>query len=187
MKWKTLPSCTACPRRLCNPATTRHRLRTAVVLAARLQGARPRLLPGRCFPAQACPGAQRVRCCSRRKWLREEFSGGGWDGKQGASSLGSQMVAPCEGLVWWRCCAPVFGGATCRFGRVDHVGWCNHKCGLCAWNLFRRDFVGDKPSFVLETSVCSRCPDEGPCPPTRVTCREGGREEGRREGVHGSA
>ncbi len=40
-----------------------------------------------------------------------------------------------------------------RFGRVDHTGWCTHKSGLAAWNLFRRDFVEDKPSFVLETSV----------------------------------
>ena len=39
------------------------------------------------------------------------------------------------------------------FGRVDHTGWCTHKAGLGGWNLFSRDFVEDKPTYVLETSV----------------------------------
>ena len=40
-----------------------------------------------------------------------------------------------------------------RFGRVDHTAWCTHKAGLGGWNLFAKDFVEDKPTYVLETSV----------------------------------
>lgn len=40
-----------------------------------------------------------------------------------------------------------------RFGRLDHSGWCTHRAGLGCWNVFKKDFTGDKPTNLLETSV----------------------------------
>jgi WD40 repeat protein len=56
--------------------------------------------------------------------------------------------------VQWSCSGLTIAAS---FGRLEHEGSCNHRARVSAWNIARRDFKPDKPTFQIDTGSCIMC------------------------------
>lgn len=83
--------------------------------------------------------------------------------KDGA--ITGEVSSSCSACTW-NCNGTVIGVA---YGSLGHQGWCNHRGGICFWNVMQRHVgAGNTADIVIETPCCVTCCEFHPQEPSLV-------------------